>query len=193
MESISDIKLRQITLAARDLFWKYGYRKVTIEEVCRKAGVSKMTFYKHFANKTGLVKFLLSFVIEEGIKKFKAIMESDIPFTEKVLKQIEMKKEGIHGMSDLFLEDWLSSDDPELVAYRTELTGSTTKQIMSFYKDAQKKGEIRKDIKPEFILYFINHMSVILEDRSLQGLYNTMEDLVIELMNFFFYGISERK
>jgi len=193
MESIPDIKLSQITLAARDLFWKYGYRKVTIEEVCRKAGVSKMTFYKHFANKTGLVKFLLSFVIEEGIKKFNAIMESDISFTEKVLKQIEMKKEGIHGMSDLFLEDWLSSDDPELVAYRTELTGSTTKQIMSFYKDAQKKGEIRKDIKPEFILYFINHMSVILEDRNLQGLYNTMEDLVIELMNFFFYGISERK
>jgi len=193
MESISDIKLRQITLAAKDLFWKYGFRKVTIEEVCRKAGVSKMTFYKHFANKTELIKFLLSFIIEENMQKFNTVMESDIPFDEKVRKQIRLKSEGIQGMSDVFFEDWISSDDPELIDYLKEIKEKTTSQVMAFYKKAQDKGEIRKDIKPEFFLYMINHMTVMAEDKNLQALYSSMEELVMELIKLFFYGITDHK
>jgi len=193
MESITDNKLRQITLAARELFWKYGFKKVTVEEVCREAGVSKMTFYKHFANKTELIKFLLSFIIENSLQKFNAIMESDIPFAEKVKKQVELKREGVHGMSDLLLEDWINSDDPDLIAYREELLAKSTAQVMAFYKEAQAKGEIRRDIKPEFILYFINHMIEMAKDKNLQTLYDNTEDMIIELMNFFFSGITGNK
>ena len=192
-ERITDLKRRQLVLSAKELFWKYGFKKVSIEEVCREAGVSKMTFYKHFANKTELVRFMLSFIIEESLDRFYKIMESDIPFTEKVKKQVELKREGIQGMSELFLEDWMNSDDPELIAYRQDMTGKSTAQIMEFYQKAQARGEIRKDIKLEFILYFINHMFLMIEDKNLKALYETPEDMIMELLNFFFYGISVHK
>jgi AcrR family transcriptional regulator len=44
-------KYLKILAAGRDLFWKHGFKRVTIEEVCREAGASKMTFYKFFENK----------------------------------------------------------------------------------------------------------------------------------------------
>jgi len=40
-------KYNQIIDTSKKLFWKYGIKRVTIEEICREAGVSKMTFYKH--------------------------------------------------------------------------------------------------------------------------------------------------
>jgi AcrR family transcriptional regulator len=193
MESIKDNKLRQILLTARELFWKYGFVKVTVEEICREAGVSKMTFYKHFSNKKELIRFMLSYILEGALEKFNEIMESDLSFTEKVKKQIELKKEGVHGMSEVFLEDWVSSDDPELSAYRKEITEKATSQVMQFYIEAQKKGEIRKDIKPEFIIYFINHMIEMMEDKNLLAMYDTPEDLILEMLRFFFYGISAKK
>jgi len=193
MESIKDNKLRQIVSAGKELFWKYGFKKVTVEEVCREAGVSKMTYYKHFANKSELIKFMLSFILEGSLVKFDEIMESDLPFTEKVTKQIELKKEGVHGMSDLLLEDWISSDDPEIAAYRQEITEKATSRIMQFYIEAQKKGEIRKDIKPAFIIYFINHMVEMMEDKNLLAMYDSPEDLILEMLRFFFYGISVNK
>ncbi|WP_372931944.1 TetR/AcrR family transcriptional regulator, partial [Mariniphaga sediminis] len=49
-------KYLEIMKTARELFWKHGFRRVTIQEICEKAGVSKMTFYKHFPNKIDLAK-----------------------------------------------------------------------------------------------------------------------------------------
>ena len=59
--------------------------------------------------------------------------------------------------------------------------------------EAQKKGEIRSDIKPEFIHYFLNHMFTLAEDENLARLYDSPQDLIMELTNFFFYGILPRE
>ena len=49
-------KSLDILNTARQLFWKHGIRRVSVEEVCREAGVSKMTFYRSFPNKIELAK-----------------------------------------------------------------------------------------------------------------------------------------
>ncbi len=41
--------------AAEPLFARFGYRKTTIEDICKEAGISKRTFYEHFRDKPGLV------------------------------------------------------------------------------------------------------------------------------------------
>ena len=38
-------KKQSIIKASRDLFMRYGIKRVTVEEICETAGVSKMTFY----------------------------------------------------------------------------------------------------------------------------------------------------
>jgi AcrR family transcriptional regulator len=35
----------QIEHKARELFWKHGFKKVTIDEICKKANVSRKTYY----------------------------------------------------------------------------------------------------------------------------------------------------
>ena len=61
-------KQNQIISTAQSLFWKYGMRRVSIEEICRDARVSKMTFYKFFKNKVDLVKFILDKIMDESMK-----------------------------------------------------------------------------------------------------------------------------
>ena len=48
---------------------------------------------------------------------------------------------------------------------------------------------MREDIKPEFILFFLNHMIGLLDKEKLAALYDSAQDLVMELTKFFFYGI----
>ena len=49
--NISSKKYQDIKKKGKELFWKYGTKRVTVEEICREAGVSKMTYYKFFKNK----------------------------------------------------------------------------------------------------------------------------------------------
>ena len=58
--------------------------------------------------------------------------------------------------------------------------------------EAQRKGEIRQDIKPEFINFFLDLMVKLVNDPSLNKIYPDAQEMILELTNFFFYGILPR-
>jgi AcrR family transcriptional regulator len=49
----------KVVLAARALFARYGARKTTVDEIARKAGLSKATVYNHFSGKREIVGELI--------------------------------------------------------------------------------------------------------------------------------------
>ena len=186
-------KFEAIVGAARTLFWKHGIRRVTIEEICEKAGVSKMTCYKYFSNKTAIAKYLLEDMFETGVKVYKEIYNSDIPYEEKVKKLLDLKMSNAHEMSQELLDDIYKYQDEEL----SETIENIKNKLISIYLDdireSQKTGEIRNDIKPEFMLYFLNNLTEMLTDKRVVEIYSNTEQMILEVMNFFFYGIMPRK
>ncbi|MCO1658171.1 TetR/AcrR family transcriptional regulator [Pseudonocardia humida] len=50
----SDVRLERVLDAAAELLLRWGYQKVTIDEVARQAGIGKGTVYLHFPNKEAL-------------------------------------------------------------------------------------------------------------------------------------------
>ena len=78
--------------AARELFWKHGFRRVTIQEVCDKAGVSKMTFYKFFPNKIELAKTVFEHEVDNGMDRINNLI-SEHASGEEMLKEIILLKE----------------------------------------------------------------------------------------------------
>jgi len=59
----NNIKYQAIFKTGKVLFWKHGIKRVTIEEICTEADVSKMTFYKFFPNKIELAKKLIQQIL----------------------------------------------------------------------------------------------------------------------------------
>jgi hypothetical protein len=51
----------------------------------------------------------------------------------------------------------------------------------------------RKDFKPEFILHLSQKVIEMASDKSLLQLYNNQQELIMELANFFVYGISPHR
>ena len=185
-------KYIQLVEAAHGLFWRYGIKRVSVEEICRTAGISKMTFYAHFKNKVELALYVLSKVMQTGIKAYRDIMDCDAPFAEKAADFIQLKIEANPEVSREIVEELVHSPIPEIAEY---IHGQTQKNIRLLLDDlaqAQQKGEIRQDVKPEFLLFFIHHMIELATDERLTGLYSSPQELTRELLNLFFYGILPR-
>ena len=186
-------KFEAIVSAARSLFWKHGIRRVTIEEICENAGVSKMTCYKYFSNKTAIAKYLIEDMFESGVKAYKEVYNSDIPYEEKVKKMVDLKMSNAYEMSQELLDDIYKYQDEEL----SETIENIKKKMIGIYlndiREAQKMREIRNDVKPEFMLYFLNNLTEMLTDQRVVGIYSNPEQMIVEVMNFFFYGIMPRK
>ena len=186
---VENLKLNQIITTSKNLFWKYGTARVTIEEICKESKVSKRTFYKHFKNKQVLIKFILELITNDAIKRYHEIMSKKIPFEEKIRETIQLKIENTKEISREFINDIYKSGDAEILEFMNKQAQQTLKIVLDDYLKAQKNGEIRQDIKPEFIMYFLNNMMEMIKNDKLMQMYSTPQELIIEVTNFFFYGI----
>lgn len=186
-------KFKKIVESANDLFSRYGIRRVSIEEICKTANVSKMTFYKHFPNKTELAKYILTGYINEGMKRYDEILSADEPFTQKMKEFAQYKLELIRKLNEEFALEFIHSDNPEIQKFLDRKRKESIAFTNKFYTDAQKKGEIRPEIKPQFIEYILHTMAKMSEDKNLIGLYTNMEEFTRELFNFFLFGIISKE
>lgn len=192
-EIVNSPKYLDICLTGKELFWKYGVKRVTIEEICNVAGVSKMTFYKYFPNKIELAKTIFEDVFEKSMKRFKNAISSDMSFQDKVKEMIALKMESSKDVSVEFLNDIYKNPELGLLEYSVKRQNESLELFAAFLTDAQKQGFIRKEIKIEFVFYWIQQMSHIMEDEKMVAKYDHPQDLIKELMNFLFYGLSPIK
>ena len=188
MSTVS-IKYKDIMSTGKDLFWKYGMKRVTVEEICNEAKVSKMTFYKYFGNKDELALAIIKQMIDNTLKEFINLMESDVPFKKKVQGTVRMKMEQSGNISKEFLSDLYTGDYPELRAYIERKTKENLDLLMNYFVKAQERGDLRKGVKIEFMMYLLNQMIAMASDEKLTSLYDTVGELVMELTNLFFYGV----
>lgn len=189
---IDNQKLQQIYSIAKTMFMRHGFKRVSIEEICREASVSKMTFYKFFANKFDLLKFILEKITSETLAEYRDILKLNIPYAEKVTQMIQMKMKYADEISQEFFNDLYKNAEPELVAFWQQKTQEIMQLVLEDLKAAQAQGDVRAEIKPEFILYFLNHLFEMVKDDRLLQLYDSPQALINELTRFFFYGILPR-
>ncbi|MDD4605478.1 MAG: TetR/AcrR family transcriptional regulator, partial [Dysgonamonadaceae bacterium] len=160
-------KFQDIAATAKTLFWKYGIKRVTVEEICKEAYVSKMTFYKFFKKKDALAEYLLINVLAEWHDQYRAIMKQDIAFASKINQVIALEQKASENMGEEFFNDILNNEYPDLQKLINESTESYHSEIVEDMIEAQQQGEIRKNIKPEFLLYLLKDISEKVMDENL--------------------------
>lgn len=188
-----NIKYQHILSSGKELFWKHGIKRVSVEEICAQAKVSKMTFYKFFKNKKALVIAILENTVGVALEDYKELINQDCSFTDKIAQILKMKLEGSKDISQEFILDIYQNQSMGLLPYMEELGKKSLALTMAFLLDSQKKGLIRQDIKVDFILYYFNHMMAMTTDPELLSKYEKPQDLIMESTEFFFYGIGAKQ
>jgi len=185
-------KMERLIATGKDLFWKYGIKRVSIEEVCKVSEVSKMTFYKFFPNKIELARTILRLVMDKAIIDFRQLIESDCSFKDKVHQMFVMKLEGTKNISAEFIQDIYHNPKLGLMEDMEAYSQKSFQLFVDFLKEAQVQGRIRKEVKIEFILSYINQMTHMMNDEALMTHYESPQDLIMESVNFLFYGLLPR-
>jgi AcrR family transcriptional regulator len=177
--------------ASRKLFWKHGIKRVTVEEICKEAGISKMTFYRNFSNKEEVAKKILTLLFEKGLEDYRANMRADKPFAQKMVQMVIQKHEGSIDISEEFIQDIYSKEITELKDLIESFKIKMRKELIEDLTVAQREGHIRKELKLSFIPLMLTTFEKMMLDKTFIGKYSTPHDAVMELTNFFLYGISK--
>ncbi len=149
--------------SARELFTTYGYNKVSMDEIAKKANVTKKTIYSYFKDKENLFQYF----IDEELNKMKEEIDKkekkNLPFIEKVTKVLfyilEFRK------NSKLLNAMTSEKDIHL---STSLLEKYDKEIISYIQKKLEREIELKNIKTcnsklmAFVIYKI-YLAIIFD------------------------------
>jgi len=140
-----------ILIKVKELYYKYGIKSVTMEDVARKLGVSKKTLYQCVSDKEDLVQKILALEFNEVSNQIKEICENG----ENALQIAYLISEKMRQQ----LSQYPVTAEYDLQKYYPQIYEDFTKQrrkhmINSFttnMKRGMEEGFFRADLKPEII------------------------------------------
>jgi AcrR family transcriptional regulator len=90
--------------AAERLLARYGYRKMTIDDLARESGIGKGTTYLHFPSKEEVVLSTIDRIVERLLAELAAIAASDARPTDKVqqmlVERVLFRFDSVRGYSE---------------------------------------------------------------------------------------------
>ncbi len=172
-------KRDQLIQTAEALFIKHGMRRITVEEICRQAGVSKPTFYKYFKNKEELARRIDELWIEDVLQRIAMIQATEESFPKKMEQIMAIKQELAARPGPEFLED--------LIQLNIDLS-KPFQHVMRFFVKAQQYGDIRADMRPEFLIAAFETINNLQHNPRIRSLYKNAETLAGDVFKLFYFG-----
>ncbi|MDR2037855.1 MAG: TetR/AcrR family transcriptional regulator [Bacteroidales bacterium] len=179
----------RILRTATELFYRHGFKRISIDEICSKAGISRKTFYVYFSNKNELAIEILRQIFESANDGFIAIMESNNSFSDKMNQYILFKLEATRSISMEFADDIFNSSVKEISDYYKSINEKGTEITRHYFKIAQDNNEIRKDLNLDVIMYFSDRLTDICNDPAFQSMFPGYKEMVTHAVKMFIFGI----
>jgi AcrR family transcriptional regulator len=187
-------KKESIRRAALELFKVYGFRKVTVNDIAHKAGVSQVTIYNHFGSKDELVREVIKTAISSLVEKCREIIEAERPFLEK-LELIVFGKAEVASQYQGELMQAAVRDSPEIQQFIESLWQQEVDQIViDLVEEGKRLGYINQNLSQEAISYYFEIIrrgafasSALLANIELDA------QFARDVNNLFFYGLVGKK
>ncbi len=141
---------------ATELIWSESYNAVSVDEICKKAGVKKGSFYHYFKSKSHLAMETMSSCMEETKLKYDDIFSPTRPPIERFRgmvayvigqqKEISEQLGHVCGCPFATLGSELAGQDNEIAKTVTEICAKKTAYYESALRDLRAQGLIGKHI-----------------------------------------------
>jgi AcrR family transcriptional regulator len=146
----------EILEAARTLYQRYGYKKTTMDDIAKAAGITKPTVYSYFKGKkdilVALVEWEGSRILERGLSGAHAGAPAEEQLAAMFLATDKFLKE------DDFLQGLVSRDPdiltPEVVSTAFDFERKIMEAVAGILEKGMEQGSVRKT-DPRLMAYTI--------------------------------------
>jgi len=180
----TEFKKRQIIDSAADLFGRFGFKKVSVDEIARHADVSKVSIYSYFKSKQGLIDWLVASAFRERKERIEKLVANDLGFPEKLQALITQKAEASSSFSNEFLQQIV--DHPEWQNQPVHELDSLVEELID---QGKKEGHVSRNASSRALRLYIDIFRSGTEAMP-QALADLPPDELRQIITMFFHGFS---
>ncbi len=145
----------KILIAARKLFIENGFSGTSMGKIAKLAHVNHSLLFHHFGNKENLWVEVKQTIVKDNQQQSKMLPELTLPFPDFLRTLINKSIRFYRDNPDIIrMINWQRLEYNESQKIGLSLSQEAQEWIDAF-KHYQKKGDINKSLKPEFIITFV--------------------------------------
>lgn len=143
----------RIVEAALEEFCRFGFSRVTMDELAVKLGMSKKTLYQHFSGKEDVLRAVLDMRRFEMDCKINPILhDNTINFIEKMVLVSTLISNEFERVSPVLLEDMRRHAPEHFRAMEEWRKKKVEEEFGYFIREGREKGIFRNDIPDEVLI-----------------------------------------
>ncbi len=184
----------RILLGAQELFFKYGIKSITMDDIAKHLAVSKKTIYQFFEDKNHLVETLLDNSLKQDERHFIEVQES----SENVIVEV-------FGLMK-HIGDMFAKINPNIFYDLQKYHPNAWKKFLMFKEDCMahmveesiirgiKEGLVRADVNPKILSRLrIEEVEMGFNPDLFPPNKFNMPEVQVALLDHFFMGICTIK
>ncbi|HOH59765.1 MAG: TetR/AcrR family transcriptional regulator [Candidatus Cloacimonetes bacterium] len=183
-------KQKALLIAASKLFHRYGFSRVSVEELCRQARVSKVTFYRYYKGKDELILNLLRFLFDDMLSTCQDVLDGDLSLKQKLDTVMILKQDFISLLGAEILEGLFHH--PSAREYYLRLSEESFASVRALLYREQQQGGINPRLNVEMFLALLREVAKIFSDNSIAQYSTSFPELVTQVNDILIYGIFPR-
>lgn len=190
---MNDAKKRIIEFSD-ELFWRQGFRNITMDDISKNLGVSKKTLYLHFNDKETLVKEVVKYRTETQEQEMQVIQLTAKDPIDEILKISNYLRIMLDGMHSTLLSDIQKFFPDAFKCYQQYKNKCMIESLYQNLVQGIKLGYYRSNINVDLLCQM--RMLQVEQAFDLYDVVNhkyTLQDIHIELLEHFLYGICTMK
>ena len=185
----SDTKER-ILKAAQELFFSYGIRSITMDDIARHLSVSKKTLYRFFEDKDQIVHVLTQLDLKENERMMKEIAASSKDAIDEILQAMVCVTEQLSKFHPSLIYDLQRFHPKSWNELRKFTEEHSLSSVMLNLKRGIRQGLYRKDINiPVLSRLRIEQISLAMNPVVYPPGQFDLKMVEVELLKHFLYGI----
>ncbi len=121
-----DALFDRVAAAALDEFAEHGIRRTSMEDIARRAGVSRMTVFRRFASKQRLVEIVIAREVRRGMQELDLLWEGAETLEDRLVAGFEFAGRYVSGHP---LFDRLLRSEPDVLLPPLTLDGGPVLEL----------------------------------------------------------------
>ncbi|MDR6563355.1 MULTISPECIES: TetR/AcrR family transcriptional regulator [unclassified Arcicella] len=188
-----EIKER-IIIKAKELFFRYGVKSVTMDDIANELGISKKTIYLHFEDKDDIVFQLFQREMKEDKCEWEELHNSSKNVIDRMVKSMEVIKQAFAEVNPSTLFDIKKYHPRSWNIFQEHKEKFILESIKKDLIEGIEQGLFRAEIKIDILARMrLEQIEMGFDPSSFSISKFTIVEVQLELLDHFIRGVLTEK
>jgi AcrR family transcriptional regulator len=183
----------KILFAAQELFFRYGVKRITMDDIAKHLAVSKKTIYQFFEDKNLIVDSLCTISMNQNGEQFRAIAETSKDPIHEMVEVANHMAVVFSKINPVFFYDLQRYYPEAWKRFQEFKNGMVMDMVEKNIIEGVRLGYYRKDLNIKMLAqYRILQVDIALNPETFSGQFSIV-DVNAFLLEHFMYSITTIK